>query len=269
MKNSRKTNLLLICSILLIGAFLMNGYYQLNPSLSADSGFDVDFDSGSGGGDGGFIDLIYLAIRYPILTLIILIVFIIIVTIENNRKRSADGSNSDAIKDSYVDPTTKELLMNAYQIYYEVQMAWMNFDYEKLKTLVTDELYNSYYNQLQTLELKGQKNVMRDFYVIRSKLLSQKQEEGKTTTVVGLDVSFYDYIIDSNKKVIRGKDTKKVTMFYHLTFVSAEGSMEKCPNCGAPLEKPSYCDYCKSHIQGLSKEMRLSKKEAISQKTER
>lgn len=265
MKVNRKTKILFICSILLIAVFLVSGYYNLN-SLATDSGFDVEFDSG-GSGDGGDISgLIFLAVEHPILTLIIIIIIMIWTKIENNKKRKADGSNSDAIKNSYNDDSTKELLLTAYQMYYDTQMAWMNFDYDKLKSLVTDELYNSYYNQLQTLELKGQKNIMRDFVVQSSQLLSHKQEEDKITVVVGLTVSFYDYIVDSSNKVIRGSDIKKVIMFYHLTFVAGLGSSDKCPNCGAPLDTPSYCDYCKSHIQGLSTGMRLAKKEVIKQK---
>ncbi len=83
---------------------------------------------------------------------------------------------------------------------------------------------------------------------------------------MALTVSFYDYLIDVNtKKVLRGKDTSKVYMVYHITFVLDSKSSEVCPNCGAPLDKPNYCDYCKSHIQGLNTEMRISKKEMIKQ----
>ncbi len=264
-----KKQLPLILSAIFIVSLLFLFHMEIiAPMLATDSGFDVDFDSSGGGGDGSLFDLIYLAIRYPIPTLIVVIIIVIIVMIENNKKRRADGSNFDNIKKSYYDKETKELLLKAYEIFYDVQCAWMNFDYDKLRTLVTDELYNSYYNQLQTLELKGQKNIMRDFFVKNSQLLSHKEENDKITIVVGLTVSFYDYIVDSNQKVIRGKDTKKVTMFYHLTFVASVASNGKCPNCGAPLEVPSYCDYCKSHIQELSTGMRLAKKQAIKQKEE-
>ncbi len=267
-----KTTFLLVCSILLIGAFLISGYYNLMPAISTDAGFDVDFDtggsSGSSSGSGDIFSIIYLMLQYPLLTLILVIVFILFSVIENNKKRNKDGSNFNNITQSSYDEETKEFLLTAYQIFYDVQMSWMNFDYDKLKTLVTDELYNSYYNQLQTLELKGQKNIMRDFIVKSSRILSNKQDAEKIMVVVELNVSFYDYIVDASNNVLRGKDTQKVSMTYHLTFVAQLNSNDKCPNCGAPLETPSYCDYCKSHIQGLSTGMRMSKKEAIRQRME-
>lgn len=266
-----KKQLPLILSAIFITSLLLLFNLEITtPMLATDSGFDVDFDSGGGygSGDGSLFDLIYLAIHYPLLTFIVIVVFVIIIMIENNKKRHADGSNFDKIKTSTYDDATKELLLTAYKIFYDVQQAWMNFDYDRLRTLVTDELYNSYYNQLQTLELKGQKNIMRDFTVKNSQILSKKEENDKITILVILDVSFYDYIVDSNQKVIRGKDTKKVRMFYHLTFVASLSNNDKCPNCGAPLDNPSYCDYCKSHIQEVSTGMRLAKKQAIKQKEE-
>lgn len=267
-KSSKRTKILFFSAGTLILLFLVSGYFQLAP-LGTDAGFDVDFDTGSsGGGDGSIFDLIYLALHYPILTLIIVISFIIITMIENNNRRKADGSNADSIKKSSHSEEEKELLLQAYEIFYNVQKAWMNFDYEKLRTLVTDELFNTYQTELQTLELKGQKNIMRDFTVKHSSVLSHKEENNNTTIVISLNVSFYDYIVDSNGKVLRGKDTRKVTMFYHLTFVANLVSNDKCPNCGAPLENPSYCDYCKSHIQALSTNLRLAKKQAIKQKEE-
>ena len=41
-----------------------------------------------------------------------------------------------------------------YNLFYEVQMAWMNFDYTKLKELCSDELYNSLRRELEEIEKK-------------------------------------------------------------------------------------------------------------------
>lgn len=262
-----KNIVLFTCAIFIIGMILVFSYQNLSyPSLATDSGYDVSYDSGGGssGDGGGIFDLIFLFIEYPIPTLILVIIFIIIVSIENSKKRKANGNDTSIVANSYKDEETKKLLLEAYQIFYDTQMAWMNFDYNVLKNLVTDELYNNYHTQLETLKLKGQQNIMRDFKLCEANLLSKKEEENQETIIVSMTVSFYDYIIDTNsKKVLRGKDTQKVTMFYHLTFVKSVEKSDVCPNCGAPLEKSNYCDYCKSHIQGLSTNMRMSKKEMI------
>ena len=118
----------------------------------------------------------------------------------------------------------EKLLDRGYGIYREVQRAWMNFDYDALRTLVTDELYNSYYNQLQTLELKGQKNVMNNFFLIDEELLRIDEENGLWTILMRLEVEFNDYIVDSDNKIVRGSNKDKVIMNYLLTFVENEKS---------------------------------------------
>lgn len=161
----------------------------------------------------------------------------------------------------------EKLLDRGYGIYREVQRAWMNFDYDALRTLVTDELYNSYYNQLQTLELKGQKNVMNNFFLIDEELLRIDEENGLWTILMRLEVEFNDYIVDSDNKIVRGSNKDKVIMNYLLTFVENEKSEDKCPHCGAKLEEGiTVCNYCKAVIQSTSSQMKLAKKEAISQR---
>ncbi len=172
-------------------------------------------------------------------------------------------------KNNHVPKTEKneKLLDKCYEIFREVQRAWMNFDYEKLRTLVTDELYNSYYNQLQTLELKGQKNIMSNFYLMDAELLRLDEENGVWTILVRLEVEFNDYIVDSDNKILRGNNRDKVLMNYLLTFVEDENAENKCPHCGAKLvDGETVCSYCKAHIQALTQTLKLSKKEAISQK---
>lgn len=47
-------------------------------------------------------------------------------------------------------------MANTY--YTELQTAWMNFDYNKIKPLTTDELYKTYKSGLDTLKEKKQKD---------------------------------------------------------------------------------------------------------------
>ena len=58
---------------------------------------------------------------------------------------------------------TKENIINkAFEVYENLQYAWSNFDYEEMRKLVSDELYNQYKLQLDTLKIKNQRNVMED-----------------------------------------------------------------------------------------------------------
>lgn len=166
-----------------------------------------------------------------------------------------------------LDTTTKErVFKQSYQIYLAVQQAWMNFDYDALRVLVTDELFNTYQTQLQTLELKGQKNIMKDFVLLDWRLLSANEENSIRTFSIMLDVEFFDYIVDNQNKVVRGNKKEKVIMTYCLTFVESKEEDIKCPHCGAKIEEgKTICPYCKTNIQGVTT-MKLSKKEAVLQR---
>lgn len=164
--------------------------------------------------------------------------------------------------------SNQEVLGLGYQIYLDVQTSWMNFDYDTLRTLVTDELFNMYQTQLAPMEVKEQQNIMSDFKLQEIVLVSSSIENNIITTEILLTVSFFDYIVNKNKKVIRGNKNRKVVMTYLLTFVSNDREIEKCPHCGAQLEKGStICAYCKTTIQSAN-QMKLAKKEALRQTIE-
>ncbi len=164
--------------------------------------------------------------------------------------------------------SNQEVLGVGYQIYLDVQTSWMNFDYDTLRTLVTDELFNMYQTQLAPMEVKEQQNIMSDFKLQEIVLVSSSIENNIITTEILLTVSFFDYIVNKNKKVISGSKNRKVIMTYLLTFVSNDKEIEKCPHCGAQLEKGStICAYCKTTIQSAN-QMKLAKKEALKQSYE-
>lgn len=154
----------------------------------------------------------------------------------------------------------------AYQIYYDVQMAWMNFDYKKLRTLVTDELYNMYQAQLRILKFKEQQNVMEDFNPVQKNVVSREKMNGIETIKVLLFVEFYDYIKDKDENVVSGYKTTKVNVSYLLTYVVNEDSETICSGCGAELsDRETECSYCHTKIQAVGNKMRLAKKEVLKQ----
>ena len=166
----------------------------------------------------------------------------------------------------------EEFNFKAYQMFYDVQMAWMEFDYDKLKELLTDELYNTYYMQLETLKIKNQKNTMKDFELIDSKLVDLKEENDKYIAQVVLNVKFFDYIENINtNRVLRGTSRTKVDNTYILTFIKTkkESNNENiCPQCGSSVKGNStgICKYCKSKLINQTYDWVMAKKEIIKQK---
>lgn len=261
----------------------------------ADSGWDSSYDSGgswdSGGWDSGgswdsgsswsssssggsYSDGDGFAFMIIFAVIVIIIIYF---SINNRGGKGGSGSTSNFNKYSDIkDDRLKKIGMDAdefkklaFELYKSIQEEWMNFDYDGLRKHLTDELYNSYVMQLDALKVKGQKNIMKDFENIDVKITNITEEAGIVNVTVYLHTAMYDYIVDNNKKTVRGKDNHKIDIEYSITFVKAsDESLKKCPNCGAPFEGVAggKCEYCGSTIVIGPKEYVMSKKTCIGQR---
>lgn len=150
----------------------------------------------------------------------------------------------------------------------DVQKSWMNFNYDNLRKLCTDELYNQYKIQLETLKLKNEQNIMSDFNINEVSIYNIKKVNNITEISVYLDIKFRDYVINTNtNKVVRGSEKIYFNNSYELTFVmSNKDKLINCPSCGAPIEviSSNVCPYCKNTIVQTSNELVLSKKKIVS-----
>lgn len=213
---------------------------------------------------------------------LISIVFIILICTKKSRKnmnipssvnkiynyRQISSEEANAVIPNF---NIDEFNYKAYEIFYNVQMGWMEFDYDKLKELLTDELYNTYLMDLEALKIKNQKNVMKSFELIETKLVNLKEENNQYIAKVILEVKFIDYIEDSNThKLLRGSNTHKLDNTYELTFVRTkeDKKVDICPSCGAQVNGnvSGICEYCNSKLINNTHDWVLSKKEKISQK---
>ena len=166
----------------------------------------------------------------------------------------------------------EEFNFTTYQMFYDTQIAWMNFDYDKLKELLTDELYSSYVMQLDTLKVKNHKNTMRGFELIDSHIIDLKEENDIYVAKVYLNVKFYDYIENINTgMILRGTTNRKLNNIYVLTLIKSKeetNNINVCPSCGATVEGNStgICEYCKSKLINKTHDWIISKKEKINQR---
>ena len=155
-----------------------------------------------------------------------------------------------------------------FDLFVDIQTAWMNFDYNKLRELCTDELYNSYVSQLEILKLKNGKNIMKNFVKYDIKFVELKKENENIELSVYLYVQFYDYVINQKtNSIIRGSNCVKVSNKYLMTFVKGNNAKkEKCPNCGADIKAnvSDVCEYCNSTVVKNADNFVLSKKTNIN-----
>lgn len=211
--------------------------------VDADSGFDSSYDSGgsswggssdswdsssswdssdSSSGSGKPASLTSL--------MIVVVLFIVVFVIENEiSKRKTEKKQIIKSKDmdldliSKIDPNLNlyEFKNEAFNIYKDVQEAWMNLDDGKIRTLTTDELYNMYSMQLDTLRVKNEKNIMKEINLVTASLTNLKIENNIETATVIMTVNCYDYIVDSQNKVVRGNDKNKIEITYELTYIKS------------------------------------------------
>ena len=285
---------------LLLGILLtlMSGtLFLLNiDNIKADSGWDVDYDTGgsswSGGSDWGSSwdsDYSYSAGSgnyngsgnydgsgsFVIVIVILLIVAIVLYYLINETvmkpSKYIPPYTYSTIDEEYIkkyinDFNKQKFLDDAYQIYLDTQKAWSNFDTKSLRNLLTDELFNTYNMQLKALKAKKQKNIMSDFALEKIDTTAIDVSNNQITMKVVLKVSFYDYVVNISNDVVRGNKKHKVTVTYELTFVSTINKKEtkNCPSCGAPINKNSasnICEYCNSTLVKNTYSWVLAKKQ--------
>lgn len=168
--------------------------------------------------------------------------------------------------------SSSEFRRLVFNIYKNIQNAWTEFDYKKLHKYTTDEIYNSYVMQLDTLKLKNQKNIMTDIECIDVKIYNIKEENGILNIDVYMNIRMFDYVEGKNGHVVRGTSKRKVNIEYELTFVKSNKKSSKkstiCPNCGAkiPATARGKCEYCGSVVVIDAKEFVMSRKTCINQR---
>lgn len=199
-------------------------------------------------------------------------------SIDNNINISNNGnSNYQDINQSKIDEidpniNIEEFKNKAFNIYKDIQEAWMNFDTDKIRKLTTDEIYNMYSSQLETLKLKNQKNIMKNIEYVDAKIIDITNDNGVITINVYLMVKVLDYVINvKTNKTVRGRDNARLDIEYNLTFVKSENDdkkIETCPNCGAPVDivSSATCPYCNSTLVKNASDYVMSKKTCIGQR---
>lgn len=245
--------------------------------VRADSGWDSDYDSGGSDWSSSSYDSDYdsdydgSGSSSPGFVIFVIIIIVIIVIASSSNKTGTTKTYSiksnigdyDAKVNEYFPGYTEKMLLDVlYNIFVNIQKAWMNFDYESLERLCTDELYESYRSDLEVLKLKNGQNVMFGFKLVDYNINSIEKVKNQIVVHMGLTVSFHDYVIDTNtNKVTRGNKNTVMTNNYLLDFVIDEDqtSIDICPNCGAKLTGND-CEYCHSHVEVKHRHFVLSRK---------
>ena len=275
-----KKNKLWIFLILIIPVLLIIGNTQ---RVKADSGFDTSYDSGgsswsSSSSDWSSSDYSSSDSDGGILESVVLIILMVIAVIEifNNIKK--DGKKMlrqiapnivpiNKIKEYIPNYDYNKFATDRFNDYVEIQNAWMNFDYDTLRNKLTDELYNQYAMQLDTMKIKNEQNIMRDFSHRMTYITDIKEENGNIEVTINSVISFYDYIVQ-NARIVRGNKNKRINSLYEMKFICNKSNViSKCPNCHAPLNNNAsqVCEYCGSVVTKTGENWVMTKKQTKRQ----
>lgn len=257
----------------------------------ADSGFDASYDSGGGYYDEGYYGGNYSSggagvsiiemLTPPYLYINIGLFIFGYITISLAKKYSANKYAKERLEkyneiskeeyDKFIkDMSMDDMRKKIYDAYEQIQYAWSNFDYETIQKYTTDELYNMYKSQLESLKIKAQKNIMREIALENIKITHVETENGITKIKAYLRIKCYDYVINiKNNKVLRGKSNKKLRLEYEITLIKDINNKKtiKCPGCGAEvkLKTSKTCEYCHTFLVQNASDFVMSSKKMIHQ----
>lgn len=162
-----------------------------------------------------------------------------------------------------IDPNFSEEKMISYakDLFVKLQNAWTAREWEEMRPLETESLFEQHNKQIQNYIDTNRINVVDRIAVNYATICGFRQEGDRDILEVALKATMKDYIIDATtKELLEGiKEQDRITV-YKLTFerktgvLTPEGTEEikttNCPNCGAPTKITSAgkCPYCGSVI---------------------
>lgn len=147
----------------------------------------------------------------------------------------------------------KKLKNELYTKFLQIQDSYTKFDYDKLRSLCSDDFYNSYKEQMELLQSKLKEHIMCNHVLLDIKITSIERINNQIVVDVYMKVAFIDYIF-SNKlnKIVKGNKKYRITNYYEMTFIKGVDISEDivCPGCGANIKvnASGKCDFCDSII---------------------
>jgi len=176
-----------------------------------------------------------------------------------NQARSESVANEVRRVDKFFND--EQFLAFAKNMFIKLQTAWSNRDWEIIRTIESESLYEQHSKQLQEYINKKQINKIERIGVNFAELVSFAQDNEKDILVVALNSSMLDYIIDERSgMILKGSRDNRLTNTYKLIFIrkkgvitesgTAETKTTNCPNCGAPtnITSSGKCEFCGSVI---------------------
>ncbi len=235
------------------------------------------------GGDGGLgllVDLVFLAIRYPVIGVPLLLLFVGYTVYR--RSQSGNGSTKKAIDrmeeqqrtavsgadvSGWVgrlkekDPSFDLLAMfdKVKRLFTEVQTAWFRRDLRPVRPYLSDASHQRLSTQLKLLEHQGIRDALADVQLLDLQIIGLEQSDWFDTMHVRVKATARDTdvasTLDDAQAEAAARKVQPEQFVEVWSFVRKPGAQTKvgedlwqgkCPNCGAPFVggAANTCDSC-------------------------
>ena len=137
-----------------------------------------------------------------------------------------------------------------------------------MRKLVSDELYNSYKYQLETLKLKKEQNIMKDIELISGKINNIEVHNNILSMIVILNVEQVDYIVNEKGKITQGDEITHSCSYELYVEKGVNKAVKNCPNCGAEVidSASKTCASCGANLIDSTNRFIIIKKKIIKQR---
>ena len=179
---------------------------------------------------------------------------------KNNNKKDDDDIVIEEINNDEKEDVTKEdvfsndeeFLDEIYDLFVKVQYSFMQFNYDALETLLSDKLFDTYKNELKSLNNKKHKKIMKSFNKEDISIESTNVNNDILTVKAKLKVNYIGYTLNEKSEVIEGEKGKKITKTYDLSLsklLNENKKVTKCPHCGNKLkDDEKRCPNCDNDV---------------------
>ena len=135
-------------------------------------------------------------------------------------------------------------------IAYELQDAWTARDWERVRPLETESLFQMHRYWIDAYKRQGLRNVVADFAVIAIEPVKIDADAFFEAITVRLRAKGRDHTLNDQGQVVSGSKTDLRVWSEYWTFIRSRGAgahaTAKCPNCGAEVAAgaSAICPYC-------------------------
>ncbi|HWP96231.1 MAG TPA: TIM44-like domain-containing protein [Syntrophomonadaceae bacterium] len=297
LRNNRRWILIsLVCLVLCIFAFssvavgaVGHSVSHSSSSHSSSSSSSSHSSGSSGGGIGNFLLLAYLFSHPGALVILIIIGLIIYFVVKKSGGSISDHQDDveeyqpphivdlSALKAADENFSEEMFISKVNNMFIQLQEAWMEKDWKRVRPFESDELFNMHNKQLQDYIRNNTTNVVEKIAILESEIRDYHDMGITENLDVYMRVRLHDYVInDETRKVVEGYPNDEITMEYLLVMVRKKGvktriaentTVTSCPNCGAnvSINASGECEYCGSVVSNGDFDWVLTRMDVISQ----